>query len=304
MADVRTIQFTKIVKEVLYSDSEFIKTLTSHDGFVNNDKVQIPTGGTLPDVEEDRSSFPITVVERTDDSVEYDLIEFSLGAIRIPEKDMKELSYDKAKSIIIQATRKLRDRIGLRALYNLAQSTAAVETSGTAAAGLTPPSGTGNRQPLELLDLSDAAAKLDEDKVSQMNRYCILPSKVYRNFVHNNRAYLLNMDYNKNLANGDISNGVVSNVYGFKMIPRAYTCVYTSGGVLKAVGAAAAATDEWGIICYQADQACRALGNVKIYINKDDATYQADVISGTIRFNATKMYGTTETGIVTIKQDT
>ena len=304
MADVRTIQFTKIVKETLYSGMEFVKTAFSHDGFVNNDKVQIPTGGTLPDVVEDRSSFPITVTTRTDDQVEYDLIEFSLGALRISEKDMKELSYDKMRSIVMQIQKKLGDSIALRALYNWAQATPAIDSSGTAVANIGPPSSTGNRQPLELVDISQAAAKLDEDKVSQQNRYMIVPSKVYWNFVTNNKAQLLNLDYNKNLTNGDISNGVVSKVYGFGIIPRAYTCVYTAGGTLKAVGAAAAATDEWGIVAYQADEVCRALGSVKIYINRDDAEYQGDVVSGTIRFNAVKMYGTDEIGVVTIKQDT
>lgn len=304
MADVRTIQFTKVVKEVLYSGMEFVKTAFSHDAFVNDDKVQIPTAGTLPDVEVDRSSFPIDIVSRTDDTVEYNLKEFSLGVLKLSEKEMKELSYDKMRSIVMQMQKKLGNRIALDALYNWAQSSPAIETTGTAVAGIQPTGATGTRQPLELADIANAAAKLDGDNVSQTNRYMIVPSNVYWNFVNNNKAQLLNLDYNKGMTNGDIANGVVSKVYGFGIIPRPWTALYTAAGALKAVGTAVAATDEWGIIGYQADEVCRALGSIKVYIQKDAPEYQGDLISATIRFGTSKMYGTAETGIVTIKQDT
>lgn len=304
MADVRTIAFTKVIKDQLFAGADFVKTAFSHDSFVKDDKVKIPQSGTLPSVEEDRSSFPISVVNRTDDEVEYDLIEFSLGALRVPEKDMMELSYDKVQSILQQHQRALTNAIALRALYRWAQTTAAIETTGTAVANIAPPSGTGNRKPLLLADVARAAAKLDEDNVSQMNRYLIMPSKVYWNFVETNKAQLINLDYNKSLTNGDISNGVVSKVYNFNIIPRSYTCVYAAGSTLKAVGAAAAATDEWGIVGYQADEVCRALGSVKVYIDKDNPVYQGDILSATARFGCAKMRGTGDVGIVSIKQDT
>ena len=303
MAQVVTTAFTKVIKEKLFANAEFVKTAFSHDAFVNDHTVEIPTAGTLPDVEEDRGSCPIAVTERTDDKVSYDLIEFSLGAIRLPEKDMKELSYDKAASIVAHHMRKLNARIALRALYNWAQATAGVETTGTAIANIAPPGATGTRQPLLPIDIANAAAKLDGEDVSSQNRYLIVPYNVYWNFVEANKEYLLNLDYNKGLTNGDIANGVVSQVYGFKIIPRSYTCVYNNSDVLKAVGAATATTDQWGIIGYQADEVCRALGSVKVYFNKDDALYQGDLYSATVRFNAQQMRGS-NVGVVTILQDT
>ena len=303
MAQVVTTAFTKVIKEKLFAGAEFVKTAFSHDAFVNDKTVEIPTAGTLPDVEEDRSSYPIAVTERTDDKVSYNLIEFSLGAIRLPEKEMKELSYDKAASIVAHHMRKLNNRIALRALYNWAQATPPIVTSGVATTGGLPPGATGSRQPLMMVDIADAAAKLDAENVAEENRYLIIPSNVYWNFVEANKAYLVSLDYNKNLTNGDIANGIVSKIYGFNIIKRAYTCVYDGSDVLKAVGAATAATDQWGIIGYQADEVCRALGSVKVYLNKDDALYQGDLYSATVRFNAQQMRGG-NIGVVTILQDT
>lgn len=303
MAQVVTTAFTKVIKDKLYANAEFVRTAFSHDAFVNDKTVEIPLSGTLPDVVEDRSSYPIAVTERTDSKQSYNLIEFSLGAIRLPEKDVKELSYDKAASIVSQHMKKLSNSMGLRALYNWAQSSPSVETTGTAVANIAPPSGTGNRQPLELVDIANAASVLDGQDVSPDKRYLIVPYNVYWNFVTNNKAQLLNLDYNKGMTNGDIANGVVAKVYGFNIIVRSYTAVYNGSDTLKAVGAAAAATDQWAIIGYQADEVCRALGSVKVYLNKDDAIYQGDLYSATVRFNAVQMRGD-DTGIVTILQDT
>ena len=303
MADVRTIAFTRVIKDKLFAGNEFVRNSTSHDSEVNNDKVQIPGSGTISAIEEDRSSYPITVETRTDDRVEYDLIEFSTPLIRIPEKDRVELSYDKTASVLRQFTNKLADSVALRALYNWAEAAPQVETTGTAAAGIAPPGGTGNRQPLELVDLANAAAILDGQNVSQMGRYLIVPSLVYWNFVNNNKAQLLNLDYNRTLTNEDIASGIVAKVYGWNIVPRSYTVVYDNTDALKAVGAATAATDQWGMVGFQMDEVCRALGSIKIYSQLNAPEYQADLYSATIRFGSAKMRSD-GVGVVTIRQDT
>ena len=310
MADVRTTAFTRVIKDQLFAGNEFLLKSVSHDAFVNNKTVEIPISGTLPDIVEDRTLYPIAVQERTDTRQTYDLIEFSLGAIKLSEKEKKELSYDKASSILRQHMLSLKNSIALRGLYNwggaglIADSGQIVLTTGTAAANITPPGGTANRNGVDLADMAAAALKLDEDNVPSDGRYMTMPSRMYWNFVEANKAELLNLDYNKSLSNGDISDGVVSKVYGFKIIPRSYTLVYADAATptIKAVGAATATTDHWAAVGWQQDEVARALGSTKVYRNVDDATYQGDLYSATQRFNNTQMR-TDGTGIVTIVQD-
>lgn len=310
MADVRTTAFTRVIKDQLFAGNEFLLKATSHDAFVNDKTVEIPISGTLPDVVEDRTAYPIAVNERTDTKQSYDLIEFSLGVIKVGEKEKKELSYDKASSILRQHMLKLKDSIALRGLYNwggaglVSASGQIVLTTGTGTANIAPPGGTGNRNALTLADMAQAALKLDEDNVPMDGRYMTMPSRMYWNFVESNKTQLLNLDYNKSLSNGDIADGVVSKVYGFKIIPRSYTLVYADAATptKKAVGAATATTDCWAAVAWQQDEVARALGSTKVYRNIDDATYQGDLYSATQRFNNTQMR-LDGVGIVTIVQD-
>lgn len=307
--DVRTIHFSNVIKEKLFAGAEFIKTAVSHDAFVNNLTVEIPQAGALPDVEEDRSSFPLTVVSRSDTKQTYNLIEFSLGAIKVGNKEMKELSYDKVSSILKQHVDKLNDRIALRALYNwsgaglVTASGQIIETTGAATAGIAPPSGTSNRLGMLLKDVALAAKKLDKDNVAREGRYLIVPPDMYWDFLTIEKASLLNLDYNKNLNNGDIANGVVAKVYGFNIVLRSYTAVYDNETtpVKKAVGATAAATDNWAAIGFNANEVCRALGGIEVFSNIADAEYQGNIYSALVRFNAQQMR-TDGTGIVTIVQ--
>jgi hypothetical protein len=264
----------------------------------------------MPDVVRDRNVFPIPVTDREDAKQTYDLVEYSLGAIRVSDKNKKELSYDQAASILRQHVNKLNDEIGLDAAYNLGGAdlvTAGgqiILTTGTSTAGIAPPSGTGSRNSLALLDIANSAKKLDKDKVSTEGRYMIIPADIYWDFVEKNKTQLLNLDYNKNLTNGDISNGVVSKVYGFKIITRAHTLVYADGATptKKAVGAAGAATDHWACVGWQEDEVSRALGSIQVYSDMASPTYQGDIYSALVRFNNTPMR-TDGTGLVTIVQD-
>lgn len=307
--DVRTIHFLNTIKEKLFAGAEFVKTATSHDAFVNNLTVEIPQAGAIAAVEEDRSSLPATIAQRTDTKQTYDLIEFTTDPMLLTKKEVAELSYDKLSSILKQHMDKLNDRIALRALYNWAgaglttASGQIIETTGTGVAGIAPPSGTGSRLGLTLLDMANAAKKLDKDNVSDQNRYMIMPPDMYWNFVEVNKAQLLNLDYNKGLTNGDIANGVVSNVYGFKIIKRSYTTVFDNetAPVKKAVGAAAAATDNWGAIGFQADEVCRALGSIEVLSDMDNPAYYGSIYSAIVRFNA-QQARTDGTGIVTLVQ--
>ena len=312
--DVRTIAFTKIIKEKLFAGSEFVLKSLSHDAFVNDITVEIPISGTLPDIVENRTSYPIAVTTRTDTKQTYDLIEFSLGVIKVSEKEQKELSYDKSASIMKQHIDKLNDRIALRAAYNLGGagllSTGAgniVLTTGTASASIAPPGSVGTLSPkgLMLVDMANAAKKLDKDNLPREGRYCLMPSDMYWDFVEINKAQLLDIDFNKNLSNGDISDGVVAKVYGFNIMLRPHTLLYANVATptIKAVGAVAAATDVWAAICWHQNEVSRAKGTPKVYSEIGSPTYQGNLYSATQRFNNSQMR-TDGTGIVTIVQDT
>ncbi len=303
MAQVQTIGFVKSIQDLLFAGSEFVNFSVSHDEFINDKTVKIPQAGALPAIAEDNSVYPLTVAERTDDTKEYDLIEFSLGAIRLGESDKLTLSYNKRQSIIKGHMDALNDRIGLRALFNWASDTTArqVETTGTATSNIAPPSGTSTRKSLKIDDLQSGLKILSKDNVnvSDGKVYCIMPADMYWDFIREEASAINQLQ--RNATNVTLSPGVINSLFGINIIVRDATVVFATGKTKKALGAAAAATDKWGAIMWHSDYVSRAKGTVKAYINTDDALMQGDVLSATLRFNSVPMR-TDLKGIVSIIQ--
>ena len=301
MPDVRTIGFSKVIKDKLYAGAEFIQTAFSHDEFVNDKKVEIPQGGSLPDVVKNREEYPIEVVTREDALLEYNLDLYDLGALRLEPKDV-ELSYNKKDSILKQHMKKLRDRIALEALYQWGSDITAnqVRTTGAASALALPPGVTANRKGIAEKDLLNVAAKLDMMEMPQSGRYIIMPANMYRDMIGINEKFL-DKDYNPD-PEANVKMGVVRKIHGLNIILRSYTVVYDNSSVnRKAVGAVTAATDNWGCVAYHEDEICRALGAINVFIDEKPAVYQADVMSANIRFGCRKTR-TNDVGVVTLIQ--
>jgi len=293
--------WTKDIEEKLFANNEFIMSSVSHDAFVDNKTVHVPQAGSLPSVSVNRSSFPATISQRTDTDLTYDLINFTSDPILIRDLDALQVNYDKRMSVTSQQINKMNDRLGLEFLYRAAQATASVTTTGTAAASLNSPGATGNRNGLILADMASAASKLDGDDVPSQGRHMVIPYNVYWNFVNAEKASLLNLDYQGGLTEADIQSGVVAKIYGFKIYVRSYTVVYDSAGAKKAIGAATATTDDWGIVGWQEDAVARAKGDIKVFIDEDKPEYYGSVYSNEINF-AAKALRSDLKGIVTIQQ--
>jgi hypothetical protein len=298
------------IKEKLFAGVDFVKNSQSHDEFVDNKTVHIPQAGTIPAVAKNRAVFPATISQRTDTDNSYDLAEFTTDPILIRDIEEMQVSYNKRQSVLSHHIRTMNDRLGLEALYTWAGATLytasgqIVLTTGTGTSTIAPPGGTSATKGVLLVDIANAAAKLDEDEVPSTGRFLVMPSKVYWNFVEVNKAQLLNLDYNKNLSNEDISTGIVAKVYNFNIIPRSYTAVYADAATptLKAVGAATATTDCWGIVGWQQDCVAKALGDIKMYVNEDQAPYYGSIMSAMVMFACAKTRSDGK-GIVTIVQD-
>lgn len=299
------------IQEQLYSNNDFINFSVSHDTFVDNKTVHVPQSGTLSAVQKNRSTLPIPIEKRTDDTLDYDLDKYDDGAVLIEDIERIQISYDKRMSVMRQYINNINDRLGLEFLYRTAGAGLVsaggqiVLTSGAATANIAPPGGTGNRKAIALADIKDCAAKFGKDNVRGVRRFLVMPSVVYWDFVEANKAQLLNLDYNKSLTNEDIATGIVSKVYGFNIIERDYTAVYADAAtpILKAVGAATATTDVFACIAWQEEFMARARGEIAFFEDLRSAVYQGDVYSAYVMFAARKLRSDGK-GIVTIVQDT
>jgi hypothetical protein len=281
MADVRTTAFTRVIKEKLFGTGAYMLNSMNHSPFVDNKTVKIPQAGTVPAIVADRSSYPIAVTTRTDDEESYDIVEYSLGALRLTDKDKKELSYNKRASLLTHHMNKLNDRMALAWNYNIATDTAGrhIKTTGTGTANLAPPSGTGTRKMPTLSDIGRMSALFDEDNVPQADRYMLWPAKVYWAFISTVTS-VLSGDYIK----AGMAKGFVAQILGWNIITRGVTVVYDGSDAKKAVGAAGATGDDFGIICWQKEAATHALGKIEVFYEANSPIYQGDILSALVRF--------------------
>jgi hypothetical protein len=99
--------------------------------------------------------------------------------------------------------------------------------------------------------------------------------------------------------------GVVKKLYGFNIILRSNVVVYADGATptKKAVGAASATDDCYGMVGFQRDMVAKALGNIDVFQDNNNPTYYGDVLSALVMFGATQLREDGK-GIVTIVQDT
>lgn len=297
------------IQEKVFAGNEFITKSVSHDEWIENSKVHIPQAGTIPAVQKDRATVPAVISQRTDTDRDYSLSEYTTDPILLKDVEKLQVNYNKMESIIDQHRRKIADRLGLEFLYMASGSTLKtaggqiVLTTGTATANIAPPDGTGNRKSVKLKDIAAVAGKFDKDEMSLDGRYLNFPSDVYWDLLREEPT-LLSKEYNPR-TDADLAMGIVKSIYGINILIRSYTSVYADAATptLKAVGAATASDDNWACVGWHISAMAKALGDIKVYFNEDDAAMYGSYFSAGVMF-APKALRTDGKGIVCIVQDT
>ncbi len=282
----------------LFKNNQFVNYCDNEDQYVlMGSVVHIPTAGAVPTVVKNRSSYPAAVVRRTDTDITYPLDHYTTDPIHIPRAEELEVSYDKMSSVLDEHTKALDQVMCDDLLIKWATGAGTIiRTTGSASSEALSPSATGTRLALIKDDLRKAAAIMDRNNINSEDRYALLPSDMYQQLLTD--TTLLNRD---GIFGGeiDIKNGIVGTLYGFKLMKRSAVTVYDATPALKALGAAGAATDNMGAICWQKNAVTKALGQKEFFENVKDATYYGDVYSALI-----KMGGRTKrsAGVVMIVQ--
>lgn len=286
----------------LFKGNEFLNDMVNADEFVLAGKVvHIPQAGGTTTVVKNRSSLPASVTTRTDTDVTYPLDEFTTDPVKISNAETVELSYDKRESVLSESQSALRETIAESVLIAVAPSGASrfLRTGGSAIVAHMPDA-TGNRKKFDPSDLKKAGAKMDKDGVSMENRFCLMSSDMYDQFTDG----LTESQYRDFSRAYDEKTGVVGKLYGFTIRKRSSVLTYTNATppVVKAYGAAGAATDNDAVLCWQKDALERALGTIVAYENIGDPTYYGDIYSFLVRMGGRKRRSD-QKGVLAIIQD-
>jgi hypothetical protein len=309
--DGMTIQVNGITQEFwvdyiignIFKDNSFLTKCYDESPYVlGGAVVHIPQAGAVPSVVKNRSSYPATAVRRTDTDVTYPIDEYSTDPSHITNAEAAEISYNKIDSILNEHVSALADTYSDDILYKWSPTATAniLRTSGGLVATSLAPSATGTRKKFLKEDLKAAQTRMNKLNIPKEDRYALFNTDQLAELKDD--ATLIVRD-GVNGGELDLEQGIIMKLYGFNIMERSATTIYTEASppVPKAPGAAAAVTDNQAVICWQKNAVAKALGSAKFFELLGDPTYQGDVYSAAIRLGGRKRRTNGE-GVVAIVQ--
>jgi hypothetical protein len=226
-------------------------------------------------VKRNRNKLPATATKRGDKDVTYALDEFTSDP-RLIEQASEILSYDKMNSAMGQDMNEIKQLVAEWMLYHWRAEgdNNIIRTKGSSIAAHI---GTGNRKALQLEQLDEARARMDEKNIPDDGRYAMFDARMYQQLI----AALGPSDYKDFSRQVDISKGVVGELFNFKILKRSTVSRYSNAGTpaAKEPDSTVADTDNAGVKCWHEDWVERAIGTTNIFEDKNSPYYYGDAYS-------------------------
>ncbi len=301
----------KFIIDFLFKDNSFINNSykVSGDDILNGKVVHIPQAGAPSGVVVNPSSFPLAIQQRVDTDIVYLLNLYATLPTHITDAEKKEVSYDKMASVLGANLEKLEEFIAESLLVQWLESSSYTGSSNIPAAQVIRTTGdaaaahlvgaTGNRKKFTKEELKKAKFILNKQGITKQGRFALLSSDMLDQLMDDED--LKKRDSSMEL---DMKNGVITRLYGFDILERASTAVYTNAAtpIVKQAGASASATDNDVAICWQKDAVEYARGTVDFYEDLKNPQYLGDIYNASIRMGGRKRRQDGK-GIVSIVQD-
>ncbi len=275
----------------LYPKNEFYQNSKNDTMFVNDDIVNLPHAGTDPAVVVNRSTAG-TPAKRTDTASKYSLVELSTDPTWLQFSEELLVNYDKRASILEAHRNALNTSIADRVAYEWALGgddarttlPTIVRTTGATARAAYTPSATGTRRPIAFADVLTVITTLNSQEVPVEGRCALINAKMLEDLF--GISEFKSSDYVNQKRIEDAPHTFTW--MGIKWFVRSRANVYTNAAtpVLKAVGAAGAATDNGAAIFWHPDFVRRAEGAVKVFLDIDNPSYYGSVFSAAVRYGA------------------
>ena len=257
--------------------------------------VYIPQAGAQPSVVKNRGFGAAAAVQRGDTAVMYGLDVFTTDPTAITNAEANEISYEKTDSVLGDHTGTLAETIGDELTYSWVKgvkpavgggttveflpSGRQIPTAGTATAVNAEDGQTGTRKAFTYKEVQLMQAKFNKDNVARDNRYAMVESYMYQQFIDSLSANQMAAFQ----ATADLVNGVVGKFAGFTFLERSSVLALTTAGVFRLPGEALEATDNLASIFWQKDSVTKALGDTKLFQDMDNPLYYGDIHSGLVK---------------------
>lgn len=297
--DVIVETWRPYIVERFWKDNTFLRFVTdASDSVLQGRIVHIPQPGAKPTVVKNRSSFPAAAARRTDTDIVYALDEYTTDPTHIPNIDAIHLSYSKQDSVLGDHMQVLNELVADDLLIKWASSANVpiIRTTGAAVAPIT--GQTGNRKGFGHTDLKKLMIKFNADGVPKNDRYIIIDDNMFE-FFYDSLSDTQSKDFSRYM---DAENGVIGKLHSFNIMTRASVIASTNADAIKALGAALAATDHLASFAWQKQCLEFAMGDVKLFEDKNNPQYYGDIYS-TLVMAGGRCKRADGKGVVVLRQD-
>ncbi len=316
------------ILENLFPNNSFLESFLDESEYVNYKTVHSPQAGAAPTVTVD-PVFPLNggaglnVTQRTDSLVDWNIHVFFAGPLVITNTEEVELSYNKRESVLYEMEMELRRVIAENLLIycaptgtatlpanlgggtnvNILRTTGITNNDPNSAPVAAPAYTTGatnNRLVYGLWDFANVKLFMDNQNIPDEDRAVVMSPNAERQLVND----MIATKYRGSLGDVfDLKTGRVDVLMGFKIYHRSQVMQYNNAAtpVVKAYGAAGAATDNDCMLFWQKAGLAKAFGDIHVYSQMDSPTHAGDIFSVLIRMGATKKRYS-ELGVVALVQ--
>ncbi|MCQ2250019.1 MAG: hypothetical protein MJZ66_02800 [Bacteroidales bacterium] len=261
----------------LFKDGSFAINSVNHSSYVDNHTVHVPNAGSVPTVTVNRSTFPGTVVSRTDNDLTYDISELTTEPFRIGNAEIVELSYDKRASILGAHVSVLTESADSALIKSWVPSGFDKVLTSGASVSAHLVDATGNRKAVTISDILAIKKLFDKNNIPAEGRYALLDYEMMAELLES----LTQNQYNAFLNSANAQTGIVGELYGFRFYQRSEVLRTVAAGTSLAT--TNATTDGAAGLFWQRDCVARALGNTEVFESNNDPTYYGDIISCLVR---------------------
>ncbi|MBU4536980.1 MAG: hypothetical protein KJ689_00195 [Bacteroidetes bacterium] len=291
--------WAQYVVEKLWKENPHLALCVDESQFVKGGSVvYIPQAGAKPGTVKNRSVYPATAVQRADTALVYALDVWTTDPSHLPLADQLEISYQKTDSVLGDHVNTLIEAVGDEVIYNWVRAfkpavgggvtadnlpaNRKIPTTGAAEAVNGEDGQTGTRKALSYKELQKAQAIMNKDNVPKSERYAMLESYMYQQFLDSLSANQMAAFQNA----ADLSKGIVGEFAGFKILERSSVLAFTTEGAAIAPGTALAATDNLGCLLWQKQSVTKAMGDTHLFDDKGNPLYYGDVYSTLLKMGA------------------
>lgn len=276
-----------VIQENLFAAHEKLGELATDDtNFVVKDaakkfyKVYLPQAGTAENVIINPTTYPLTVSEREDDTLDYTLDHLVMKPQRLGMFDLSLLSYDKMKSVLNDYIGNIGEAQMYKSFINwytgAADATKYVLTEGASFTS-SAPSSTASVEEMQFTDLLKGAAILDKQKIPTTDRIALLPPDMFYQ-LHKD---LVKGSYNFRIIEKDglqMLEGIWA-TFKIVMMPQVlFVQQAAQSYAARPYLHAGATTDREAGLLYHKSAVSIAKGDLFVH-NEQSATYLGDLIS-------------------------